>query len=82
MIPKSNPHRGDIIARIFEDILTGALDRKDVPFRAKFYIAEFNKLYPMKYAKFGDSQLLSLDDVMFEDGAATKGDTVSHGLWD
>jgi hypothetical protein len=38
--------------------------------------------YPWQYAKFGDALLLSLDEVMFEDGTATRGDTVSRGLWD
>jgi hypothetical protein len=82
MIPESNPNRDDIVARIFEDLLGGALDRKDVPARVKTYIAELNRLYPTKYAKFGNSPLVSLDEVMFEDGTATRGDTVSRGLWD
>jgi hypothetical protein len=50
--------------------------------RVKLYIAEFNKLYPTKYAKFGRSQLLSLDEALFDDGATTLGDTISRGLWD
>jgi hypothetical protein len=48
--------------------------------RVKVYIAEQNRLYPTKYAKFGDSPLGSLDE--FDDGTATRGDTVSQGLWD
>jgi hypothetical protein len=82
MIPESNPHRDDIVARIFEDLLGGSLKRHEVPARVKVYISELNKMYPTKYAKFGDSPLLSLDDVLFEDGTATRGDTVSRGLWD
>jgi hypothetical protein len=82
LIPESNPNRDDIVARIFEDLLGGTLKREDVPARIKGYIAELNKLYPTKYAKFGNSRLLSLDEVMFDDGSATRGDNVSRGLWD
>jgi hypothetical protein len=38
-------------------------------------------MFPTKFAKFGDSQLVSLDEVMFDGGTATRGDTVSRGLW-
>jgi hypothetical protein len=82
MIPESNPHRDDIMARIFEDLLGGTLQREEVPARVKVYIAELNKLYPTKYAKFGDSPLMSLDELMFDDGSTTRGDNVSRGLWD
>jgi hypothetical protein len=82
MIPEGNPHRDDIVARIFEDMLSGSRSRKDVPARVKVYVAEFNKLFPTKYAKFGNSPLVSLDEVLFDDGTATRGDTVSRGLWD
>jgi hypothetical protein len=82
MIPEQNPHRDDIVARIFEDLLIGSLKRDEVSARVKDYIAELNKLYPTKYPKFGNSQLLSLDEVMFDDGSTTRGDTVSRGLWD
>ena len=82
MIPESNPHRGDIVARIFEDMLSGSLERKDVPSRIKLYTGEFNRLYPTKYVKFGNSPLVSLDEVLFDSGATTRGDTITRGLWD
>jgi hypothetical protein len=82
LIPERNPHRDDIVARIFEDLLSGSLERDEVPDRVKTYVAEMNKLFPTKYAKFGDSPLVSLDEVLFEDGATTRADTVSRGLWD
>ncbi len=82
LISESNPHRDDIVARIFEDMLGGTLNREEVPHRIKIYVAELNRLYPTKYAKFGDARLVSLDEVMFEGGTATRGDTVSRGLWD
>lgn len=61
MIPESNPHRDDIVDRMFEDMLSGSLKREEVPSRIKNYVAEFNRMFPTKYAKFGDGQLLSLD---------------------
>jgi hypothetical protein len=82
MVPASNPHRDDIVARIFEDLLGGSLKREEVPGRVKIYIAEMNKLYPTKYAKFGNSPLVSLDEVLFDNGSMTRGDAVTRGLWD
>jgi hypothetical protein len=80
MIPEQNPHRDDIVARIFEDLLSCSIKRKEVPARVKVYIAELNKLFPTKYAKFGDSPLVSLDEVLFDDGTTTRGDTVTRGV--
>jgi hypothetical protein len=59
-----------------------SLRREDVRARVKQFIAAHNRMYPTKYAKFGDSPLVSLDEVLFEDGSTTRGDTVSRGLWD
>lgn len=81
LIPENNPHRGDIVARIFEDLLLRSLKREDVPARVKVYIAEMNKLFPTKYRKFGDALLYSLDAPVYEDGSATQHDMVSEGLW-
>jgi hypothetical protein len=50
--------------------------------RVQSYITQHNRMFPTKYAKFGNSPLVSLDEVMFEDGTTTRGDTVSRGLWD
>jgi hypothetical protein len=82
MIPASNPHRDDIVARIFEDLLGGKLDREAVSVRIKDYLAECNRMFPTNFAKFGNNPLVSLDEVIFEDGTATRGDNVSRGLWD
>jgi hypothetical protein len=82
MLPESMPERRAIVGRIFEDMLTGALMREDVPTRVQKYIADFYREFPTKYRKFGDAQLLSLDEVMYDDGTATRGDSVSHRLWD
>jgi hypothetical protein len=36
----------------------------------------------LEFAKFGNSLLVSLDEVLFDSGTTTRGDNVSHGLWD
>jgi hypothetical protein len=82
MIPANFPDKDDIVSRIFEDLLSGALGRESVRSRVTSYINEHNRMFPTKYAKFGDRPLVSLDEVLFEDGTATRGDTVTRGLWD
>jgi hypothetical protein len=82
MLPASFPDKDDVVSNIFEAMLDGSLKREDVKARVRTYIAAHNRMFPTKYAKFGDSPLDSLDEVMFEDGSMTRGDTVSRGLWD
>ena len=82
MLPASFPGKDDVVSTIFEDLLTGALKREDVKARVQSYIAAHNRMFPTKFARFGDSPLVSLDEVMFEDGSATRGDSVSRGLWE
>jgi len=82
MLPAGFPGKDDVVSAIFEDLLTGALRRDDVMLRMQSYITAHNRMFPTKYAKFGDSPLLSLDEVLFDDGTATRGDGVSRGLWD
>ena len=60
----------------------GSLKREDVKARIQTYITAHNRMFPTKYAKFGDSPLVSLDEVLFEDGSMTRGDTISRSLWD
>jgi hypothetical protein len=48
----------------------------------KPFITDHNRIFPTNFAKFGGARLVSLDELMFEDGSATRGDTVSRGLWD
>jgi hypothetical protein len=82
MLPASFSDKDDVISAIFEDLLTGKLKRDEVKARIQTYIAAHNRMFPTKYAKFGDSWLVSLDEVLFDDGMATKRDTVGRGLWD
>jgi hypothetical protein len=82
MLPASFPDKDDVVSAIFEDLLTGKLKREDVRVRVQTYITAHNRMFPTRYAKFGDSLLVSLDEVIFDGGTATRGDTVSRGLWD
>ncbi|MCC8961709.1 hypothetical protein H8A95_05085 [Bradyrhizobium sp. Pear76] len=82
MIPGHVTDVDEIVSRIFEDMLSGTLDRADVPKRVRLYVQERERLFPTKFRKFGDSLLVSLDEQVFDDGGATRGDMVSRGLWD
>jgi hypothetical protein len=82
MLPAGFPDKDDVVSDIFEALLDGSLRREDVKARVSTYVSAHNRRFPTKYAKFGNSPLVSLDEVMFENGSATLGDTVSRGLWD
>lgn len=84
MIPRQLPVdvRDDIAQAVFLSLFDGTLQRDQVKGRIRQFVQDHNRMFPTKFAKFGDSPLLSLDEVMFEDGAATRGDSVSRGLWD
>ena len=56
--------------------------REEVKARVQAYIGAHNRMFPTKYAKFGDSPLVSLDEVLFDTGTTTRGDNVTRGLWD
>jgi hypothetical protein len=74
--------RDDIAQDIFLAVFDGTLKRDDIQHRVKWHISDHNKRFPTNFAKFGNSPLVSLDEVMFDDGTTTRGDTVSRGLWD
>jgi hypothetical protein len=82
MLPANFPDKDDVVGAIFEDLLTGNLKRENVRGRVQAYITAHDRMFPTKYARFGDSPLLSLDAVMFDGGTMTRGDTVSRGFWD
>ena len=82
MLPPNFPGRDDVVSDIFEAMFDGSLKREDVKARIQTYITAHNRMFPTKYAKFGDSPLVSLDQALFEDGSTTRGDTISRGLWD
>jgi hypothetical protein len=74
--------RHDIAQSIFVALFDGSLQRDQVRARVQRFVTDHNRMFPTKYAKFGDRPLVSLDEVMFEDGSTTRGDTVGRGLWD
>ncbi|MHC1947280.1 hypothetical protein IF803_23145 [Bradyrhizobium sp. UFLA06-06] len=84
LVPRHLPDdvRDDIAQSVFLALFEGTLQRDQVDSRVRQFVQDHNRMFPTKFAKFGDSPLLSLDEVMFEDGAATRGDSVSRGLWD
>jgi hypothetical protein len=84
MVPRYLPRhvRDEVVQTIFSDLLAGSLKREDVRTRIRDYVAAQNRMFPTRFAKFGDGKLVSLDEVLFEGGATTRGDTISHGLWD
>lgn len=82
MLPPNFPGRDDVVSNIFEAMLDGSLLREDVKARVQTYIAAHNRMFPIKHRKFGNAGQVSLDEVLFEDGSTTRGDTVSRGLWD
>jgi hypothetical protein len=82
MLPLHFPDKDDVVSAMFEDLLTGKLKHEDIRLRVQSYITAHNRMFPTKFAKFGNSPLVSLDEMMFEDGSTTRGDTVTRGLWD
>jgi hypothetical protein len=74
--------RDDIAQSIMLALLEGSLQRDQVPYRIRKFVTEHNRMFPTKYAKFGGSPLVSLDEALFNDGSTTRGDTISRGLWD
>jgi hypothetical protein len=84
LVPHNLPSdvRDDIVQSIFMALLEGSLRRDQVKDRIRQFVADHNRMFPTKFRKFGDSQLVSLDEVLFDDGTATRGDMVSRGLWD
>ncbi|MBB4258064.1 hypothetical protein [Bradyrhizobium sp. CIR3A] len=74
--------REEIVQNTFMELCARAIGREDVPWAVKNFVADQEKQFPTKYRKFGDSLLVSLDEQLFEDGTAARGDSVSRGLWD
>jgi hypothetical protein len=82
MLPQYFPDKDVIINDVIVSLLEGRLDRSQIGAKIHQYIRAQNRLFPTKYAKFGNSRLVSLDEALFEDGTTTRGDNVSRGLWD
>lgn len=74
--------RDEIVQNTFAELCASTIGRDDVPRAVKKLVGEQEREFPTKFRKFGDSLLVSLDEQLFEDGTATRGDSVSRGLWD
>lgn len=72
----------NIAQDVFLALLEKSLLREEVATRVAWYVTDHNRRFPTKFAKFGNSPLVSLDEQIFEDGTTTRADTVSRGLWD
>jgi hypothetical protein len=84
MVPTYLPAhiKDEIVQSVFLAILEKTLHIDDVPKRISEFVAAQHRMFPTKFAKFGDSPLVSLDEILFDDGSRTRADTVSSGLWD
>lgn len=82
MIPEQFPEKDVVINEVIVSLLEGRLDRSQIGEKLGWYIKAHYRTFPTNFAKFGNSRLVSLDEVLFEDGSTTRGDTVSRGLWD
>ncbi len=82
MLPDYFPGRDDVVQSIFADLLEGRLDRSQLKQHLRRFLVAYNRQHPGKYAKFGNSPLVSLEEVLFDGGSTTRGDTISRGLWD
>jgi hypothetical protein len=82
LVSRYLPGRDDVVQEIFEALLDKSLHPQDVRQRIDRFVTDQNRMFPTKYRKFGNDDLVSLDQVLFEDGSTTRGDTVSRGLWD
>jgi hypothetical protein len=82
LLPEHLPDKDAIINDVMVSLLEGRLDRGQIGAKVHWYISAQNRLSPTKYAKFGNRPLLSLDEVLLEDGTMTRGDTITRGLWD
>ena len=82
MLPDNFPGKNDAVQSILLALFEGRLDRGQVDRHVRWFVREYDRQHPTKYARFGDSPLVSLDEVLFEGRSATRGDMVSRGLWD
>ena len=73
--------RNDVINDVWVAAKVGEIAVEDLSACVKRFITSYNKMFPTKYAKFGNAPLVSLDATIFDDGNMTRGDTVSEGLW-
>jgi hypothetical protein len=81
MLPDYFPGKNDAVQTIFVNLIEGRLNRGGLKPYIRWLMSQHSREHG-KFAKFGNSPLLSLDEVLYDDSSRTKGDTVSRGLWD
>lgn len=82
MLPAWLADKDDVVNDIMIALFEGRLDRTQLGLYVKRFVRARCTMFPTKYARFGNSPLLSLDEALFDDGGGTRGDYVSRGLWD
>jgi hypothetical protein len=82
MIPKWIAEKDELVSDVFVLIGARTIQDDEIAGLVAQAVAAHNKLFPLKFRKFGDARLISLDELAFEDGSTTIGDQVSRGLWD
>jgi hypothetical protein len=84
MIPRWFPEQDkfDVVNDVMAELVAGVITRDELQGRVRFYMKQAGQMFAPKHPKFGNSPLVSLDEMLFEDGSTTRGDTVSRGLWD
>jgi hypothetical protein len=82
MLPDGFLGKQDVVQSIFLELIEGRLDRKQLSQHIRRFVADYNRQHPGKFAKFGKSRLISLDQPLFDGGSGTIGETVSRSLWD
>jgi DNA invertase Pin-like site-specific DNA recombinase len=82
MFPVNFPGRNDAAQDVFVALCDGSLKRVEVRLRVKQFMADYDRMFPTNFAKFGNAKLVSLDEVLFDDGTMTRGDTITRGFWD
>ncbi|QOZ52949.1 hypothetical protein XH90_17435 [Bradyrhizobium sp. CCBAU 53338] len=82
LIPDGFPGKDDVVQSIFVELIEGRLDRGQLKQHIRWFLKDYDRQHPGKFAKFGNSPLVSLDEAMFDDGHGTRGDYVTRSLWD
>ncbi|MBJ7405942.1 MAG: hypothetical protein JHD07_22570 [Bradyrhizobium sp.] len=82
MLPGWLTTKDDVVNDIMILLFEGRVDRAQVPALANYFANQHSGQFPTRFAKFGNSPLLSLDEALFDDGSGTVGDKVTRGLWD
>ena len=69
----------DVVQSVFLALVQGSLQREEVKRRLPEFIAAYNRQAKEGTGKYGH---FSLDAPIFADGATTRGDMITRGLWD